>query len=267
MNKKSKCRSRLQLPLSSKTLLKLPSMFVLRYRGGLTAPRTSSLTARVFALNRNISCSTVPLSSVFSRQVSNVQNLPPRPKRIVVAITGATGVALGIRLLQILKELNIETHLIISKWGAATMKYETDWEPHDVAALATKTYSVRDVSACISSGSFQHDGMIVAPCSMKSLAAIRIGFTEDLITRAADVSIKEKRRLLLVTRETPLSSIHLENMLALCNAGVVIFPPVPAFYTKPKTVEDLVEQSVGRILDCFGIHADTFSRWEGIKKE
>ncbi|CAI6454424.1 CNT_HP2_G0013500.mRNA.1.CDS.1 [Saccharomyces cerevisiae] len=147
------------------------------------------------------------------------------------------------------------------------MKYETDWEPHEVAALATKTYSVRDVSACISSGSFQHDGMIVVPCSMKSLAAIRIGFTEDLITRAADVSIKENRKLLLVTRETPLSSIHLENMLSLCRAGVIIFPPVPAYYTRPKSIDDLLEQSVGRILDCFGIHADTFPRWEGMKSK
>lgn len=199
------------------------------------------------------------------KEVSNVSASPPRPKRIVVAITGATGVALGIKLLQILKELSVETHLIISKWGAATMKYETDWEPHDVAALASKTYSVRDVSACISSGSFQHDGMIVAPCSMKTLAAIRIGFTEDLITRAADVSIKENRKLLLVTRETPLSAIHLENMLFLRRTGVIIFPPVPAYYTKPKSMNDLLEQSAGRILDCFGIHADTFPRWEGIK--
>ncbi|QLG70955.1 hypothetical protein HG535_0A09020 [Zygotorulaspora mrakii] len=190
----------------------------------------------------------------------------PRSKRIVVAITGATGIALAIRLLQILKQLNIETHVIISKWGLATMKFETDWNEYDLAALATKTYSVKNVSASISSGSFQHDGMIVVPCSMKTLAAIRIGFTEDLITRAADVSIKERRKLLLVTRETPLSSIHLENMLTLCKAGVIIFPPVPAFYTCPKSIDDVIEQSVGRILDCFGIHVDSFPRWEGIKR-
>lgn len=242
-------------------------MFLLPSRANLAFFKTTGVFARFPLLNRTISTSSSFLSYKLSKDVTRVSTSPPRPKRIVVAITGATGVALGIRLLQVLKELSVETHLVISKWGAATMKYETDWEPHDVAALATKTYSVRDVSACISSGSFQHDGMIVVPCSMKSLAAIRIGFTEDLITRAADVSIKENRKLLLVTRETPLSSIHLENMLSLCRAGVIIFPPVPAYYTRPKSIDDLLEQSVGRILDCFGIHADTFPRWEGMKSK
>lgn len=155
--------------------------------------KTTGIFANFPLLGRTITTSPSFLTYKLSKEVTRVSTSPPRPKRIVVAITGATGVALGIRLLQVLKELSVETHLVISKWGAATMKYETDWEPHDVAALATKTYSVRDVSACISSGSFQHDGMIVVPCSMKSLAAIRIGFTEDLITRAADVSIKENR--------------------------------------------------------------------------
>lgn len=187
-----------------------------------------------------------------------------KPKRIVLAITGATGTQIGVRLLEILKELGVETHLVMSKWGIATLKYETDYQVDYVTSLATKTYSARDVTAPISSGSFVHDGMIVAPCSMKSLSAIRTGFTEDLIVRAADVSLKERRKLLLVARETPLSDIHLDNMLYLLRMGVTIFPPVPAFYTKPKTIDDIVEQTCGRILDNFGINIDTFERWDGI---
>ena len=192
---------------------------------------------------------------------------PPRPKRVVVAITGATGIAIGVRVLQMLRDLEIETHLVLSKWGSATMKYETDYKPEDVAQLATKTYVSRDVSAPISLGSFQTDGMIVVPCSMKTLSAIRTGYTEDLIVRAADVTLKERRKLLLVTRETPLSDIHLENMLHLSRMGTVIFPPVPAFYTRPRSIDDVVEQSAGRILDCFGIHVDTFPRWNGISNK
>jgi len=145
------------------------------------------------------------------------------------------------------------------------MKYETEYNMEDVMALASNVYTVRDVSAPISSGSFQHDGMIVVPCSMKTLAGIRMGFTEDLIVRAADVTLKERRKLLLVTRETPLSDIHLDNMLYLSKMGTIIFPPVPAFYTKPRTVEDIIEQSSGRILDCFGIDTNNFPRWEGVK--
>lgn len=189
---------------------------------------------------------------------------PTRPKRVVVAITGATGIAIGVRVLQMLKDVGVETHLVLSKWGIATMKYETDYKPEDVALLATKTYVSRDVSAPISLGSFQTDGMIVVPCSMKTLAAIRSGYTEDLVVRAADVTLKERRKLLLVTRETPLSDIHLDNMLYLSRMGTVIFPPVPAFYTNPRTIDDVIEQSAGRILDCFGINVDTFPRWDGI---
>lgn len=188
-----------------------------------------------------------------------------RPKRIVVAITGATGVTLGVRVLEMLKKLNIETHVIISKWGIGTMKFETDYTLQDIVNLSSFHYSVKDVSAPISSGSFQHDGMIVVPCSMKTLSAIKTGFTDDLIVRAADVTIKEKRKLLLCVRETPLSSIHLENMLSLSNKDVIIFPPVPAFYTKPKTIDHIVQQTSGRILDCFGIDTQGFPRWNGIK--
>lgn len=144
------------------------------------------------------------------------------------------------------------------------MKYETGYTAADLTALAHKTYAIRDVSAPISSGLFHTDGMIVVPCSMKTLAGIRIGFAEDLIVRAADVTLKERRRLLLVTRETPLSEIHLENMLKLTQMGTIIFPPVPAFYTKPNSIQDVIEQTLGRILDCFGILLDTFPRWNGM---
>lgn len=152
----------------------------------------------------------------------------------------------------------------MSKWGMATMKYETDYTTEEVMSYASRVYTAKDVSAPIYSGSFQHDGMIVVPCSMKSLAAIRIGFTEDLIVRAADVTLKERRKLLLVTREAPLSDIHLDNMLYLSRMGTIIFPPVPVFYTKPKSVDDIIEQSCGRILDCFGIDTNSFPRWNGI---
>lgn len=206
----------------------------------------------------------------FSVKLPLSESLPsheiaPRPKRLVVAITGATGISIGVRVLQMLKQCQVETHLVMSKWGLATMKYETDYTMDDIMGLASHIYTAKDVSAPISSGSFHHDGMIVVPCSMKTLAGIRMGYTEDLIVRAADVTLKERRKLLLVTRETPLSDIHLENVLFLSRMGAYIFPPVPAFYTRPQTVDDIIEQSSGRILDCFGIDTNSFPRWEGIK--
>lgn len=244
--------------------------------------RGNILTKNLYALNRVYTCrnsilSIRKLSNIDYEKVDNeiytpsqVQQIllaskPTRPKRIVVAITGATGIAMGIRILELLKELGVETHLVISKWGMATMKYETDYTFEQVVSLATKAYTAKDVSAPISSGSFQHDGMIIAPCSMKTLAGIRIGYTEDLIVRAADVTLKERRKLLLVTRETPLSDIHLDNMLFLSRMGTIIFPPVPAFYTKPSTLGDVINQSCGRILDCFGLDTNSFPRWDGIK--
>lgn len=193
--------------------------------------------------------------------------MPTRPQRIVVGITGATGTIYAIRLLEVLKQLNIETHLVISKWALATLKYETPLDAVEIASLATKTYSPRDLSAPPASGSFQHDGMIIVPCSMKTLAAVRSGLGDDLIARAADVSLKEDRKLVLVVRETPLSAIHLDNMLALRRTGAVIFPPVPAFYTKPKSLDDIINQSVGRMLDSLAIFTDTFPRWEGFEKD
>jgi len=189
-----------------------------------------------------------------------------RPKRIVVAITGATGAPYAIRLLEILRDLGIETHLVMSKWALATLKYETDLTEQQIRGLAIMNYTVKDMSAPPSSGSFQHDGMIIVPCSMKTLAAVRIGYCEDLISRSADVTLKEGRRLVMVVRETPLSDIHLENMLFLRRAGATIFPPVPAFYTKPQDLGDMVDQSVGRMLDCLGIHSEFFKRWDGFER-
>ncbi|KAI9375542.1 flavoprotein [Aspergillus egyptiacus] len=190
-----------------------------------------------------------------------------RRRRIVVAMTGATGALMGIKVLIALRRLNIETHLIISKWAEATIKYETDYHPSNVKALADYTYNINNMAAPVSSGSFKTEGMIIVPCSMKTLAAIHSGFCDDLISRTADVMLKERRKLVLVARETPLSEIHLRNMLEVTRAGGVVFPPVPAFYIKPGTVEDLVDQSVGRMLDLFGLDTQDFERWNGWKKE
>ncbi|KAB8260473.1 Phenylacrylic acid decarboxylase [Aspergillus pseudonomiae] len=196
-------------------------------------------------------------------QSTRLQTQPTRPMRIIVAMTGATGAILGIRLLERLREMNVETHLVISRWAVETIKYETKYTANDVRALATRTYPVNDAAAAISSGSFQADGMIIVPCSMRTLSAVRTGFADDLICRAADVTLKERRKLVLVVRETPLSGIHLENMLDLTRYGAVIFPPMPAFYTMPQSVDDIVTQSVGRMLDMFGLDAGNFERWDG----
>jgi 4-hydroxy-3-polyprenylbenzoate decarboxylase len=201
-----------------------------------------------------------------------IGNTSSRRKRIVVAVTGATGAPLAVSLLQRLRVLGVETHLILSTWGSSTLKYELS-APNNTAqylkSLADTSYSPKDVSASLSSGSFQTDGMIVVPCSMKTLAGIRIGYDNDLITRAASVTLKERRKLVLVARETPLSSIHLENMLEVTKAGAVIFPPVMAFYTRPKCVEDMVQQSVRRMVDCLEIgteeHDTEQGRWTGFK--
>jgi 4-hydroxy-3-polyprenylbenzoate decarboxylase len=197
-------------------------------------------------------------------------------KRVVVAVTGATGAPLAVSILIHLRKLNIETHLILSTWGSATLKYELS-APNNTAtylsSLATFTHSPKDVSAVLSSGSFRTHGMIIVPCSMKTLAGIRMGYDNDLITRAASVTLKERRRLVLVARETPLSSIHLENMLEVTRAGAVVFPPVMAFYTRPKEVKDLVEQSVMRMVDLLDLRADEEEgeeedgRWKGFEWE
>ncbi|KAJ9132111.1 hypothetical protein NKR23_g11453 [Pleurostoma richardsiae] len=190
-----------------------------------------------------------------------------RRQKIIVAITGATGAILGIRVLIALRRLHVETHLVISKWAEATIKYETDYHPSAVRSLADHVYGSNDMAAPIASGSFLASGMIVAPCSMKTLAAIHSGYCDDLISRAADVMIKERRKLVLVTRETPLSEIHLRNMLEVTRVGAVIFPPVPAYYTKPGSIDEMVDQSVGRMLDQFSLDTGDFERWEGWKKD
>lgn len=196
------------------------------------------------------------------RYSTSFHNSAP-PRRIVVGVTGATGAVYAARVLTILRDLGIETHLIMSKWATATLKYETTTTTSDICKLASEVHSFKDVAAPIASGSFLHDGMIIVPCSMKTLASVRAGICDDLISRAADVSLKEGRRLMLVVRETPLSQIHLSNMLFLRQAGAIIFPPVPAFYNKPQNLEDMVDQSAGRMLDCMGIHTDGFRRWNG----
>jgi 4-hydroxy-3-polyprenylbenzoate decarboxylase len=182
--------------------------------------------------------------------------------RLIVGITGATGTIYGVRLLEILRTLGIETHLVMSRWGARTLVHETDYTPRDVQRLATYVHAITDQGAPISSGSFLTRGMIVAPCSMRTVAAIATGYGDNLLHRAADVILKERRTLVLVVRESPLSEIHLENMLKLARMGVVICPAMPAFYQQPKTVDDIVNQTVARVLDQVGVHLDT-PRWSG----
>ena len=183
--------------------------------------------------------------------------------KLIVGITGATGTILGVRLLEALEHSKIESHLVLSKWGARTLVHETTYTVDAVKALATCTYSEGDQGAAISSGSFVTDGMIIAPCSMRSLAAIAHGQGDNLIHRAADVVLKERRKLVLMVRESPLSDIHLENMLKLSRMGVVIVPPVPAFYNRPETLDSVVDHIVMRVLDQFGVHTESSTRWDG----
>ena len=183
--------------------------------------------------------------------------------KIIVAITGATGAIYGVRILQRLREAGAETHLVISRWGARTLLHETPFSREQVEALATVSYAPGDMGAAISSGSFRTDGMVIAPCSAKTLAAIAHGFGENLVHRAADVVLKERRKLVLVVREAPLSDIHLENMLKLSRMGSVVLPPMPAFYNHPRTVDDVVEHTVSRVLDQFGLDVAGVERWSG----
>jgi len=198
----------------------------------------------------------------FREKISEKMALMTRP-RLIVGITGATGSVFGVRLLQVLKDAGIETHLVVSKWGARTLLHETDYTLDQVQSLASFSYSPNDQGAALSSGSFVTQGMIVAPCSMRTLAAIANGQGEHLIHRAADVILKERRKLVLAVRETPLHEIHLENMLKLSRMGVVILPPVPAFYNRPRSIEQMVDHTVMRMLDQCGIHLDIAPRWDG----
>jgi len=181
--------------------------------------------------------------------------------RLVVGMTGATGAILGIRLLQALRSLEVETHLVLSQWARATIELETGYSVREVQALADHVHGAKDQASALSSGSFRTGGMAVIPCSMKTLAGIRAGYGEGLITRAADVTIKERRPLVLVPREMPLSAIHLENMLELARIGVSMVPPMPAFYQRPASLDDIVDHIVARILDQFGLELPGTSRW------
>ena len=182
-------------------------------------------------------------------------------QRLIVAITGATGAIYGVRLLEMLRETAVETHLVISPWGRRTLLHETTYTVDHVQRLATVTYTPNDQGAAISSGSFLTMGMVIVPCSMRTLASVAHGLGDNLIHRAADVVLKERRKLLLAPREAPLNDIHLENMLKLSRMGVIICPPMPGFYHRPDTIGDIVTHSVVRMLDQFGIHAEGAGRW------
>lgn len=183
------------------------------------------------------------------------------PKRMIIGISGASGVTYGVRLLQLLRNAGVETHLVMSKTAELTFAYETDLKIAEVRELANVCHGIDDMASAISSGSFRTAGMIVAPCSMRSMSEIASGVTTTLLTRAADVVLKERRRLVLMARETPLHTGHLRTMTALSEMGAIIAPPVPAFYAKPESLEDMVEHTVGRVLDLFDIDIGVVRRW------
>jgi len=188
-----------------------------------------------------------------------------RKKRLIVAITGATGSIYGVRILERLHALGgWETHLIVSDAGIMNAWEDHRWKRRDIEKLADVVHNVRDVGAAIASGSFITQGMVIAPCSMKTLAAVAHGFADNLITRAADVILKERRRLVLLVREAPLNLAHLRNMVQVTEMGGIIFPPVPAFYSHARTIDGMVNHTVGRVLDVFGIEHDTIARWQGM---
>ncbi|RDJ31103.1 MAG: UbiX family flavin prenyltransferase [Crenarchaeota archaeon] len=181
--------------------------------------------------------------------------------KLIIGMTGSTGVIYGIRMLEVLKKLSVETHLVMSEWAAKCIPMETEHTPDYVKSLATTVSDEKNMAASVSSGTHKVNGMIVAPCSMKTLSSIANGYDETLVARAAGVTIKESRKLVLMVRETPLSAIHLENMLKLSRLGVVILPPVTEFYTKPKSIDDIVNHGVGKCLDQFDIEHDLYKRW------
>jgi 4-hydroxy-3-polyprenylbenzoate decarboxylase len=185
-------------------------------------------------------------------------------QRLVVAITGATGAIFGVRLLEALKTAQVETHLILSKWGQQTVEHETGLTLADLQERAAVVHGSGNMAATISSGSFRTDGMVIAPCSMRTVGAIAHSNGDNLVHRAADVVLKERRKLVLVPRETPLSEIHLENLLKLARIGVVIMPPMPAFYNRPASLDDIVNHLVARVLDQFDIDASFARRWDGV---
>ncbi|MDC8757964.1 UbiX family flavin prenyltransferase [Janthinobacterium fluminis] len=192
--------------------------------------------------------------------------MPDRPQRLIVAITGATGAVYGVRLLQLLGAIpGVETHLVLSDAAVLTLHQETGLQRKEVEALAHVVHKLRDVGAAIASGSFQSDGMVVAPCSMKTLASVAHGFSDNLIARAADVVLKERRRLVLMVRETPFNLAHLRNMTAVTEMGGIIFPPLPSFYHHPQSMADMVDHTLARVIDLFGIEHGLAPRWTGLK--
>lgn len=185
--------------------------------------------------------------------------------RLIIGITGATGVIYGVRLLEVLAAAkDVETHLIISEAGATTIEYETGRKAAEVARLADYSYDIADTGAALSSGSFRRDGMIVAPCTVKTMSALASSYTDNLLLRAGDVTLKERRKLVLLARETPLHLGHIRNMERLTEMGAIIMPPVPAFYHKPKTIQEIIDHTIGKALDLFDIKHDLFPRWAGL---
>jgi flavin prenyltransferase len=184
-------------------------------------------------------------------------------RRLVVGISGASAVIYGVRMLELLRGTDIETHLVMSRSAEMTLAYETDFTPKEVRALASVCHPIADIGAAISSGSFATMGMVIVPCSIRTMSEIATGVTSTLLTRAADVALKERRRVVLALRETPLHSGHLRNMATLSDIGAVVAPIVPAFYNRPKTIDDIINHTVGRLLDLFGIETEVVRRWEG----
>jgi 4-hydroxy-3-polyprenylbenzoate decarboxylase len=189
----------------------------------------------------------------------------PRMRRIVVGISGASGVIYGIRLLEMLKQLNVETHLVLTPPAKVTIAAETDLSVAEVEKLARRVYRYNDIAATIASGSFQVDAMVIIPCSMHTLGALASGFADNLLLRAAEVTLKERRPLIVVPRETPMTLIHLENMERIARAGATVVPAMPAFYQRPKTLDDVINHFVGKVLDLLGIENNLFDRWEGLE--
>lgn len=187
---------------------------------------------------------------------------------LIIGITGASGVIYGIRLLELLsKNEAIETHLIISEAGEMNIGYETDWKIEDVKAMASFCYRINDISARIASGSFKTEGMIIAPCTVKTMSALANSYADNLLTRAGDVTLKERRKLILLVRETPLHLGHIRSMEKLAEMGAIIMPPVPAFYHRPRTIQDIIDHTIGKALDIFGIEHNLFERWSGLLSE
>jgi 4-hydroxy-3-polyprenylbenzoate decarboxylase len=187
-------------------------------------------------------------------------------KKIIVGISGASGAIYGIRTLEVLRQIGIESHAVISNAAAQTIHYETNYSVEGVLKLATYTYKQKEIGAAIASGSFKVDGMIIAPCSVKTLSSIANSFNDQLITRAADVQLKERRKLVLLVRETPFNLSHIQHMSLITQMGGVILPPVPSFYHKPNTIDDIINQTIGKALDQFDIDGNLFERWSGFKK-